>query len=392
MGKIIAAMDTPAGGDIEVIPLRNAVAVRHRADGAAPDRRRRHRRAGVPGARRTSARRRRRSWSTTRSNSLIVRAPNPTQAWQRALSSIAKLDRAAAGRGRGRQHLGRLPEERRRREDAPVLRAAFGRRLRQRRRRRRPAAAAAPTPARPRQPPRRRRRHRRNAGTAAARGADHARRPGPSTGGFIQADPATNSLIITAPEPLYRQMRAMIDQLDVRRAQVYIESLIVEVDRRQGGRVRLPVAGRARRQAATRTSSSAAPTSAPPATCSTASGAAGAGARHHHGTAPPRSSRSAQGLQHRPGAQVLRHLRRWRRSPTSCRSRPTPTSLSTPNLVTLDNEEAKIVVGRTCRSSPASSPTPAARCTQPVPDDRAQGRRHHAAHQAADRRERHRCA
>src|SRR6185503_15933720 len=52
---------------------------------------------------------------------------------------------------------------------------------------------------------------------------------GPSTGGFIQADPATNSLIITAPEPLYRQVLTMIDQLDERRAQVYIESLIVEV-------------------------------------------------------------------------------------------------------------------------------------------------------------------
>jgi general secretion pathway protein D len=51
----------------------------------------------------------------------------------------------------------------------------------------------------------------------------------PSTGGFIQADPATNSLIITAPEPLYKQVRALIDQLDTRRAQVYIESMIVEV-------------------------------------------------------------------------------------------------------------------------------------------------------------------
>ena len=51
----------------------------------------------------------------------------------------------------------------------------------------------------------------------------------PSTGSFIQADPATNSLVITAPEPLYKQVRALIDQLDTRRAQVYIESLIVEV-------------------------------------------------------------------------------------------------------------------------------------------------------------------
>jgi general secretion pathway protein D len=53
---------------------------------------------------------------------------------------------------------------------------------------------------------------------------------GPSTGGFIQADPATNSLIITAPEPLYRQLRNVIDQLDSRRAQIYIETLIVKID------------------------------------------------------------------------------------------------------------------------------------------------------------------
>ena len=53
---------------------------------------------------------------------------------------------------------------------------------------------------------------------------------GPSTGGQIQADPATNSLIITATEPQYRQLRAVIEKLDARRAQVYVESLIVEVN------------------------------------------------------------------------------------------------------------------------------------------------------------------
>jgi general secretion pathway protein D len=47
--------------------------------------------------------------------------------------------------------------------------------------------------------------------------------------GFIQADASTNTLIITAPEAVYRNLRAVIEQLDVRRAQVYIESLIVEV-------------------------------------------------------------------------------------------------------------------------------------------------------------------
>ncbi|MFU1952710.1 type II secretion system secretin GspD, partial [Bordetella avium] len=48
-------------------------------------------------------------------------------------------------------------------------------------------------------------------------------------GATVQADPATNSLIISAPEPLYRNLRTVIDQLDQRRAQVLVESMIVEV-------------------------------------------------------------------------------------------------------------------------------------------------------------------
>jgi general secretion pathway protein D len=67
------------------------------------------------------------------------------------------------------------------------------------------------------------------AGASAAATTPVVAAAAPSTGGFIQADPATNSLVITAPEPLYRQVRALIDQLDSRRAQVYIESLIVEL-------------------------------------------------------------------------------------------------------------------------------------------------------------------
>jgi general secretion pathway protein D len=47
--------------------------------------------------------------------------------------------------------------------------------------------------------------------------------------GFIQADASTNSLIITAPDAIYRNLRGVIDQLDVRRAQVYIEALVVEI-------------------------------------------------------------------------------------------------------------------------------------------------------------------
>lgn len=45
----------------------------------------------------------------------------------------------------------------------------------------------------------------------------------------IQAYAPTNSLIITAPEPVYRNLRAVIDKLDERRAQVYVEALVVEL-------------------------------------------------------------------------------------------------------------------------------------------------------------------
>ena len=52
----------------------------------------------------------------------------------------------------------------------------------------------------------------------------------PNVGGMIQADTATNSLIITASESFYRNLREVIDKLDRRRTQVYVEALIVEVE------------------------------------------------------------------------------------------------------------------------------------------------------------------
>ncbi|MFZ6691501.1 type II secretion system secretin GspD [Undibacterium sp. SXout20W] len=53
---------------------------------------------------------------------------------------------------------------------------------------------------------------------------------GGAAAGFIQADAATNTLIITASEAVYKNLRTVIDQLDARRAQVYIEALIIEVN------------------------------------------------------------------------------------------------------------------------------------------------------------------
>ncbi len=50
-----------------------------------------------------------------------------------------------------------------------------------------------------------------------------------SSGAIIQADSATNSVIITAPEAIYQNLRAALDKLDNRRAQVYVEALIAEI-------------------------------------------------------------------------------------------------------------------------------------------------------------------
>ena len=74
-------------------------------------------------------------------------------------------------------------------------------------------------------------------GTAAPAAAPSAANPFTSGAGgagntgnvTIQADVANNALVIMAPEPIYNNLRTIIDRLDVRRAQVFVEALIVEV-------------------------------------------------------------------------------------------------------------------------------------------------------------------
>jgi general secretion pathway protein D len=60
-----------------------------------------------------------------------------------------------------------------------------------------------------------------SAGAATAAGA--------LTTASIQAHQETNSLIIIAPDAVYNSLRSVIEKLDARRAQVYVEALIVEV-------------------------------------------------------------------------------------------------------------------------------------------------------------------
>jgi len=48
-------------------------------------------------------------------------------------------------------------------------------------------------------------------------------------GGMVQADPASNALLISASDAVFSHIKAIVEKLDVRRAQVYVEALIVEM-------------------------------------------------------------------------------------------------------------------------------------------------------------------
>ena len=157
----------------------------------------------------------------------------------------------------------------------------------------------------------------------------------PSTGGQIQADPATNSLIITAPEPQYRQMRAVIDRLDSRRAQVFVESLIVEVNADKAAEFGIQFQGSLGRKGDNNigllgTNFNIGGANLISLALGAAKGAVAPAAGGNFGIA------SKQGN----GVYVLGFLARFLESTGD------GNVLSTPNLLTLDNEEARIVVGQ----------------------------------------------
>ena len=161
----------------------------------------------------------------------------------------------------------------------------------------------------------------------------------PSTGGQIQADPSTNSLIISASPPVYRQLRAVIDQLDGRRAQVLVESLIVEVTANKlaqfGVQWQSLLGNNGSTMGVIGTNSGTSGANILGVTAGLAGGATTAatalgnlGAGLNFGIAPRINGKYYLGalanfLQNSGDANVL----------------------STPNLMTLDNEEAKIIIG-----------------------------------------------
>jgi general secretion pathway protein D len=161
----------------------------------------------------------------------------------------------------------------------------------------------------------------------------------PSTGGQIQADPSTNSLIITAPEPQYRQLRAVIDKLDGRRAQVLVESLIVEVNAEKAAEFGIQwqaLLGGGANIGALGTNFSLGGTNIFGISPSLVTGSnTTTGAR----TALPATGANLGYVYQKNGQSILGFLARF------LESKGDGNVLSTPNLLTLDNEEARIIIG-----------------------------------------------
>ncbi len=156
-------------------------------------------------------------------------------------------------------------------------------------------------------------------------------------GAIIAADPSTNSLIITAPEPIYRNLRAVIDKLDARRAQVFIESLIVEISAEKAAELGVQWQFLGSPHGSTRVIGG---TNLP---------ARGSGANILDAAANIGSIGTGlnlgvvRGTINVPGVGEVLDLGFLARA---LESGADANILATPNLVTLDNEEARIIIGQ----------------------------------------------
>ncbi|NDU92349.1 MAG: type II secretion system protein GspD, partial [Ferrovum sp.] len=162
--------------------------------------------------------------------------------------------------------------------------------------------------------------------------------------GMIQADATTNSIIITANEQVYRNLRAVIDRLDARRAQIYVESMIVEVSSNKaeefGVQLQSLIGGGATQTFAGTNFNAATPGSNIVALSPSAGSLLNLGAAANIATAGvlPSAGTNVAVLHNYNGVMGLSALARAVSNISGVNV------LSTPNLLTLDNEEANIVI------------------------------------------------
>ena len=159
-------------------------------------------------------------------------------------------------------------------------------------------------------------------------------------GGMIQADAATNSLIITASDPVYRNLRSVIDQLDARRAQVYIEALIVELNSTTQGNLGIQWQVASGQFLGGTNLAPTAGTGLGNSIVNLTSGGTAATTGLAANLAGLSQGLNIGWLHNMFGVQGLGALLQYFAGVSDANV------LSTPNLITLDNEEAKIVVGQ----------------------------------------------
>jgi general secretion pathway protein D len=226
LAKIIGALDTPVAAELDVIPIRNAIA----SDVATLVTRLMEPSAGGDSGRVTVL-------ADPRTNSVVVRAPSQARA-NLAKSLIARLDQQTSSQGN--IHVVYLKNADASRV-AQTLRAVVSQ-----------DASAVPVQQQGTSGGSIQAGSTTSGGGQGGLGGQQGQQSSVGMGGtgntfgqqsqltasgagggqgsgFIQADASTNSLIITAPDAVYRNLRGVIDMLDVRRAQVYIEALVVEV-------------------------------------------------------------------------------------------------------------------------------------------------------------------
>jgi general secretion pathway protein D len=312
IARIIAAQDVSNATDVEIISLKNGI-----ASDLAPLVARLMETSGATGAIADS------SFKTAvvaepRSNSLIIRAANPARL-ALARSLINQLDQTAqgaSGNASGNIHVVYLKNA-----DATKLAVTLRAALQANSSTGQATSGLAGSPLA-------------QAGTTAnAATAPIAASAQPSTGGQIQADPATNSLIITASDPQMRQLRAVIDKLDARRAQVFVESLIAEVNANKAAAFGVQWQGALGNKG-----------DANIGILGTNFGSGGSNilnlATGAAGNVLPGQGLNIGVAHQTNGVYVLGALANFLETSGD------GNVLSTPNLLTLDNEEAKIVIGQ----------------------------------------------
>ncbi|WP_428420149.1 type II secretion system secretin GspD [Methylibium sp.] len=329
IAKVIATMDVPGATDVEVIPLQHAVAsdiavlVQRLSDAPVA--------AGGPPA--TAAGGGLSVMADSRTNALLVRAANPAKLAQvRAL--IGKLDQPGVGGAGGSNIYVVYLKNADATRLAQVLRAAFSN----------SGNAGSSNLASPGTNIANLASTQNNNQSSTTGASPQSTNPvnsvaQPSTGGFIQADPATNALIITAAEPLYRQLRSVIDQLDARRAQVYVETMIVEVNATKAADAGIQWQGLIGKDGDKTGLIGGTNFGTGGNNIINLSIAAAAGGTSLSSSLPS-AGLNLGVIRKFAGIYTLGALARF------LETNADGNILSTPNLVTLDNEEAKIVVGQ----------------------------------------------